>query len=201
MQIYVGGIHTNVGKTHFCENFCANFNYDYFKLIQAGTPTDSEFIVKFRPKTKSFKECVFLQTAASPHRGKIKYKHDDKALDIILPKSENRLIELEGGLFSPMDENYTMIDFMNIFKRPTILVGKYYLGSINHILLSIEALKQRNINLLALVIMGKKDILQDDFIKNYAKIPIINLDFFDENSILNQDFKEQMQEILQLKIP
>ncbi|EAI3288225.1 ATP-dependent dethiobiotin synthetase BioD, partial [Campylobacter jejuni] len=74
-------------------------------------------------------------------------------------------------------------------------------GSINHILLSIEALKQRNINLLALVMMGKKDILQDDFIKNYAKIPIINLDFFDENSILNKDFKEQMQEILQLKIP
>ncbi|EAH5859703.1 ATP-dependent dethiobiotin synthetase BioD, partial [Campylobacter coli] len=37
--------------------------------------------------------------------------------------------------------------------------------------------------------------------KNYAKIPIINLDFFDENNILNQDFKEQMQEILQLKIP
>ncbi|EMC2192827.1 ATP-dependent dethiobiotin synthetase BioD, partial [Campylobacter jejuni] len=34
-----------------------------------------------------------------------------------------------------------------------------------------------------------------------AKIPIINLDFFDENNILNQDFKEQMQEILQLKIP
>ncbi|ECC1460174.1 ATP-dependent dethiobiotin synthetase BioD, partial [Campylobacter jejuni] len=33
------------------------------------------------------------------------------------------------------------------------------------------------------------------------KIPIINLDFFDENNILNQDFKEQMQEILQLKIP
>lgn len=169
MQIYASGIHTDVGKTHFSAAFCANFNYDYFKLIQAGTPTDSEFIAKFSPKTKIFKEGIFLQTPASPHLGKIKEKLDYKALDIILPKSENLLIELAGGLFSPMDENYTMIDFVNIFKHPTILVAKYYLGSINHILLSIEALKQRNINLLALVMMGKKDILQDKIIKNYAK--------------------------------
>ncbi|ECP4094220.1 ATP-dependent dethiobiotin synthetase BioD, partial [Campylobacter jejuni] len=37
--------------------------------------------------------------------------------------------------------------------------------------------------------------------KNYAKIPIINLNFFDKNNILNKNFQEQMQEILQLKIP
>lgn len=54
MQIYVSGIHTDVGKTHFSAAFCANFNYDYFKLIQAGTPTDSEFIAKFSPKNKDF---------------------------------------------------------------------------------------------------------------------------------------------------
>ncbi|HDZ5065114.1 TPA: dethiobiotin synthase [Campylobacter jejuni] len=200
MQIYVSGVHTDVGKTHFSAAFCANFNYDYFKLVQAGTPTDSEFIAKFSPKTKIFKEGVFLQTPASPHLGKIKEKLDYKALELNLPKSENLLIELAGGLFSPIDEKYTMIDFMTLHKKASILVAKYYLGSINHILLSIEALKQRNIELLALVMMGKKDILQDDFIKNYTQISIINLDFFDKNNILNQNFKEQMQEILQTKI-
>ncbi|HDZ5003991.1 TPA: dethiobiotin synthase [Campylobacter jejuni] len=200
MQIYISGVHTDVGKTHFSAAFCANFNYDYFKLVQAGTPTDSEFIAKFSPKTKIFKEGVFLQTPASPHLGKIKEKLDYKALELNLPKSENLLIELAGGLFSPIDEKYTMIDFMALHKKASILVAKYYLGSINHILLSIEALKQRNIELLALVMMGKKDILQDDFIKNYTQISIINLDFFDKNNILNQNFKEQMQEILQTKI-
>lgn len=49
--------------------------------------------------------------------------------------------------------------------------------------------------------MSKKDILQDDFTKSYAEIFIINLDFFDENSILNKDLKEQMQETLRPKIP
>ncbi|HDZ4975789.1 TPA: dethiobiotin synthase [Campylobacter jejuni] len=196
MQIFVSGVHTDVGKTHFSAAFCANFNYDYFKLVQAGTPTDSEFIAKFSPKTKIFKEGVFLQTPASPHLGKIKEKLDYKALELNLPKSENLLIELAGGLFSPIDEKYTMIDFMALHKKASILVAKYYLGSINHILLSIEALKQRNIELLTLVMMGKKDILQDNFIKNYTQISIINLDFFDKNNILNQNFKEQIQEIL-----
>lgn len=196
MQLYVSGVHTDVGKTYFSAAFCANLDYDYFKLVQAGTPTDSEFIANFSPKTQIFKEGVFLQTPASAHIGKIKEKLNYTALDIVLPKSKNLLIELAGGLFSPIDEKYTMIDFMALNKRASILVAKYYLGSINHILLSIEALKQKNIELLALIMMGKKNILQDDFIKNYAKIPIINLDFFDKNSILNQDFKEQIKTIL-----
>lgn len=50
MQIYVSGVHTGVGKTHFSAVFCSKFNYDYFKLIQAGIPKDSEFIAKFSPK-------------------------------------------------------------------------------------------------------------------------------------------------------
>lgn len=99
MQIYVSGIHTDVGKTHFSAAFCANFNYDYFKLIQAGTPTDSEFIAKFSPKTKIFKEGIFLQTPASPHLGKIKEKLDYKALDIIYQKAKTYLLSLRVGFF------------------------------------------------------------------------------------------------------
>ncbi len=196
MRIYISGIGTGVGKTYFSAAFCANFNYDYFKLIQAGTPTDSEFIAKFSPKTKIVKEGVFLQTPASPHIGKVKENANYKALEINLPKNENLLIELAGGLFSPIDENYTMIDFIKHHYHPTILVAKYYLGSINHILLTIEALKQHNIKILALAMMGKKEILQDNFVQNYTQIPIVNLNFYDKNHILNRDFKKQIQRIL-----
>ncbi|MBM0636760.1 dethiobiotin synthase [Campylobacter sp. VicNov18] len=196
MQIYISGIHTDVGKTHFSAIFCAHFDYDYFKLIQAGSPKDSELIAKLSPKTKIFKEGVFLQTAASPHLGKIQEKAEYKALKIALPSSKNLLIELAGGLFSPIDENYTMIDFMSKNIKPTFLIAKYYLGSINHILLSIEALKRRNIDILALVMMGEKNTLQDNFVQNYTQIPIINLDFLGTK----QDFKKQMQKILKAKI-
>ncbi|WP_270966158.1 ATP-dependent dethiobiotin synthetase BioD [Campylobacter upsaliensis] len=198
MQIYISGIHTDAGKTHFSAAFCANLNYDYFKLIQAGTPKDSDLIAKLSPKTRILKEGFTLQTPASPHLAKIKEKADYKAFSLEIPSNENLLIELAGGLFTPLDENFAMIDFMQKFKKPTILVGRYYLGSINHILLSIEALKMRQIPILFLAMMGEKEPLQDEFIKSYAKIPIINIPFFNAKNIENKDFKNQVEALLKV---
>ncbi len=197
MKIYTSAIHTDAGKTHFSTAFCANLRYDYFKLIQAGTPTDSEFVAKLSPKTKIYQSAISLQTPVSPHLAKKLENKKYNALNLSLPQSKNLIIELAGGLFTPIDERHTMIDFMSEFKFPTFLVAKYYLGSINHILLSIEALKQRNIKLLALVMMGEKEPLQDEFVQDYAKIPLINLPFFDKDSIINEEFKTQILRILQ----
>lgn len=182
MQIYISAIHTDVGKTHFSALFCEGFGYDYFKLIQAGEPRDSDFIAKFSSKTRIFKEGFFLKTPSSPHKAKIKENAQYEALKLQIPSSENLLIELSGGLFSPIDERYTMIDFMRHFKKPTILVAKYYLGSINHILLSLEALKSAQIPIIALIMMGDRDALQDDFVHHYTHIPLINLPFFNEKN-------------------
>lgn len=186
MQIYICGVHTDTGKTHFSAAFCEAFGYDYFKLLQAGSPKDSEFIAQFSPQTFIFKEGIFLQTPASAHIGKKIEKLNYKAFDITLPRSENLLIETAGGLFSPLDEEKTMIDYINEFKRPCILVAKYYLGAINHILLSIEALKLRKIPLIALVMMGEKDENFDEFIRFYSGISPFHLAFYTA-----QDFKEK----------
>lgn len=175
MKIYISGIDTNIGKTYLSARICKELGFDYFKLIQAGTPKDSDEVAKFSPKTKIFKEGVFLQTPASPHKGKILEKLNYKALDIVLPQSDKLIIELAGGLFSPIDENHTMIDYMSKFNHPTILVAKDYLGSINHTLLSIEALKQRGIKILALVLRST-DNFSKGFINNYTQIPIIEFD-------------------------
>ena len=197
MQIYVCGVHTDAGKTHFCAAFCAAFKYDYFKLIQAGIPTDSTFLAKFSPHTKIFKEGVFLQTPASPHIGKRLEKLDYKAFDIKLPQSENALIETAGGLFTPIDERFTMLDYINKCKKPCILVAKYYLGVINHILLSLEALKKREIPLIALVMMGERDESIDEFIKSYTGVRIFHLPFYTTEDFLekSKNLREQMQKM------
>ncbi len=197
MQIYVCGVHTDAGKTHFCAAFCAAFKYDYFKLIHAGIPTDSTFIAKFSPQTKIFKEGVFLQTPASPHIGKRLEKLDYKAFDIKLPQSENALIETAGGLFTPIDERFTMLDYINKCKKPCILVAKYYLGVINHILLSLEALKKREIPLIALVMMGERDESIDEFIKSYTGVRIFHLPFYTTEDFLekSKNLREQMQKM------
>ncbi|EKZ3079580.1 dethiobiotin synthase [Campylobacter upsaliensis] len=198
MQIYISGIHTDAGKTHFSAAFCANLNYDYFKLIQAGTPKDSDLIASLSPKTRILKEGFFLKTAVSPHLAKIKEKANYQTFSLQIPNNENLLIELAGGLFTPLDEKHTMIDFMQRFQKPTILVGRYYLGSINHILLSIEALKMRQIPILFLAMMGEKEPLQDEFIQNHTQIPIINLNFYNAKNIENEEFKRQIEALLRV---
>lgn len=220
-QIYVAGIHTDAGKTHFSAAFCKAFGYSYFKLIQAGTPTDTQRVSELLKlaqdkeckhhsasttshknqknnsdtkmaknyQAKIYKEGISLATPTSPHIAKIREKiHYDK---IPLPQDENCLIELAGGLYTPFDEKCCMIDFMRENPAATVLVGRYYLGCINHILLSLQALKQANIKVLCLV-MSEKDYTQDDFtnesalidrfISDYALLPIVHLPFFADNA-------------------
>ncbi|TLE16663.1 ATP-dependent dethiobiotin synthetase BioD [Helicobacter apodemus] len=196
MKIYVVGIHTDVGKTHFSAAFCKVFGYDYFKLIQAGEPKDSEFIHKFSPATHIFKEGIFLKTSASPHKGKRLERLNYKGLDINLPKSENLLIETAGGLFTPLDESVVMLDYISTFKHPCVLIGKYYLGAINHTLLSLEALNQRQISIKTLVMMGKKEEDFDSFINSYAKVKIVHLDFY-KDKIETNAFKKAFSFILE----
>ncbi len=198
MQIYTCGIGTDVGKTHFSALFCHLFGYHYFKLIQAGTPKDSDFAEKLIPKERILGEGFLLQTPASPHIGKRLENASYRAFDLAIPQTTNLIIELAGGLFTPLDEQYTMIDFMTHWKKPAILVAKNYLGAINHTLLSIQALQSREIPLLALVCMGKEERDFNDFICDYTGIMPLNLDFYDAQKIRDdQIFIQKMSKILE----
>ena len=193
-QFYVSGIHTNTGKTHFSAIFCKLFDFNYFKLIQAGYPKDSDFVKNINPNKKILEGYV-LNTPKSPHIAKKLENATYKGYDIKIPNISKLLIELAGGLYTPLDEKITMIDYMSSNKRPTFLVAKYYLGAINHILLSLNALKNKNIPILALVMMGVKNDIFDDFIRTYIDIPILHLNFYKNKK--NEKFIKQ---ILDLKI-
>ena len=137
-----------------------------------------------------------MQTPTSPHIAKEIERVEYEAMQIKIPKSQNLIIELAGGLFSPIDEKFCMIDYMQNHKLPTILVAKYYLGSINHILLSIEALRQRYIDILCLVMVGKQEQQVDSFIQQYSKITIIHLPFFNTTNFMQVvcDFKNILKD-------
>ncbi len=198
MRIYVAGIHTDVGKTHVSLAICANFSYSYFKPIQAGSPTDSEFVKSFCPDIHVFKEGILLQTPASPHVGKINEGLDYNGFDITLPKSDNLVIELAGGIFSPIDEHICMVDYMQKNPLPTIIVGRYYIGAINHVLLSVESLMQRNIKILCIVMNGKEDKQIDSFISKYTGINVLHLDYFNKNNFVDKtyNFKQQIKHVI-----
>ncbi len=197
MRLYIAGSHTNVGKTHASAALCYHFSYCYFKLIQAGMPTDSEYIKSLSPQTEVLKEGYCLKTAVSPHIAqKIENAHY-KGQDIKLPNNENMLVEIAGGLLSPLDNNMCMIDYMSSFKLPAILVSTYYLGAINHVLLSIAALRQNDIPLLCVLFNGEPQYEIDDFIYRYSNVDIVHLPFFNAHTLKShtQAFKQKMQKV------
>ena len=174
----VVGAHTNVGKTLVSAALCVSFGFDYFKLIQAGFPQDRDIIATLSPKTRIFPNGITLQTPASPHIAKEIDGIEYEGLKIALPSSENLLIESAGGIYTPLDSMFCNIDFLSANGLSALLVGGYYLGGLNHILLSLQALRSRKIPLLGLVISGEGDKRMDEFLHSYYEMGNLKLAHF-----------------------
>jgi len=173
-KISILGIHTDIGKTVTSAAMTEALQADYWKPVQAGDldNSDSIKIKKWISNSRSVihEEAVRLQMAASPHTAA---KDENRLYDFRefqVPKTENTLlIETAGGIFSPIDDEHTMLDMVEYFQWETALVCKNYLGSINHTLLSLEAIRRRNIDILALIVNGERNESAESFIRSYAK--------------------------------
>ncbi|RAX56014.1 dethiobiotin synthase [Helicobacter sp. 10-6591] len=189
--IAVVGAHTGVGKTSVCAALCFAFNFSYFKPIQAGSPQDRDTISLLSPHTKIYPNAITLHNPLSPHIAKKLENKDYAMADIALPEIESHerlLIETAGGLYTPLDSQNCMIDFLLHHKLPVLLVGGYYLGGINHILLTTKALLAQDIKLLGLVVSGCSSPYKeefDSFILQYCGVKIAHFEEF------SQDFGEK----------
>lgn len=177
-MIIIAGIHTGIGKTLCSAILCEALGYDYWKPIQAGDldNSDSIFIKNHVSNLKCtiHQEAYRFQTAASPHfaadtEGVVIEKEKLK-----LPLTNNNLIvETAGGIMSPLGKNFLNIDLIKHLNLPVILVSENYLGSINHTLMSVFALKQQQIPIKGIVFNG--DVVQSsvDFILEYTELPLL----------------------------
>lgn len=180
-KICVAGIHTDAGKTCASGVLCAIFGFDYFKLVQAGIPTDNERILALAKSLNKpitvLKAGVFLKHACSPHEAMKKENIKLNALKIPLPRSKKLLVELAGGLFTPLDEKHTMIDYVKKHDLNVFLVMRDYLGAINHTILSLNALKSAKIRCLGLIVSGDANEYSLEFLRSYyKKLKIFRLD-------------------------
>ena len=172
-QLIVAGIGTDVGKTVVSAILCEAMTADYWKPIQAGDleNTDSMKVQGLisNPKTIIHPGAYRLKTPMSPHAAAeidgIKIDHEK----VIIPDTTNDLvIELAGGLMVPLTNDFLNIDWIEKVGLPVVLVANYYLGSINHTLLSLEQLKTRGITLAGLIFSGEKNQSTFDVIMHRA---------------------------------
>jgi len=191
MKLFITGISTDVGKTIASAIITEALEADYWKPIQAGDLDNSDsHKVKSQisnPKSQIFDNSYKLNTPASPH---LAAQLDGITIDlkkISEPKTGNHLvIEGAGGIFVPLNETETVIDLI----RPdykVILVSRHYLGSINHTLLTIEALQNRKINIAGIIFNGDENPSSESIIRNKTGINFIgrieNEPYFDQNVI------------------
>jgi len=191
MKLFITGISTDVGKTIASAIITEALEADYWKPIQAGDleNSDSHFIksnVKSQ-KSKIFPNAYQFNTPASPH---LAAELDGITIDlknIIEPKTDNHLvIEGAGGLFVPLNKTNFVIDLIKLDYK-VIVVSRHYLGSINHTLLTFEALKNRGINIAGIIFNGNENLATETLILNTTQLKCIGRieeePYFDQNVI------------------
>jgi len=177
-KIFITGIGTDVGKTVVAAVLTEALQADYWKPIQAGVEpiTDSQVVKSLISNAKSIvhPEAVALKNAMSPHAAAVIENIEITFDKIKLPNTNNTLIiEGAGGLMVPINQSQLVVDLIPHFNAEVILVMKNYLGSINHTLLSIELLKQKQIKILGIIISGESNSVSEEFILNYCKLNLL----------------------------
>lgn len=184
MRIFVSGTDTGVGKTTFSAALAGALDSTYWKPIQAGClgPSDSETLGSLSglPPRKILSEAYRLRTPCSPHRAA---ELDGVQIDVQalrLPNSDPLVVEGAGGLLVPLDRETLLIDLVARWRIPVVLVARTALGTINHSLLSIEALKLRSIPLLGIAFVGEPNPDSEAVIcglgqtKRLGRLPIVD---------------------------
>ena len=191
MKIFITGISTDVGKTIASAIITEALEADYWKPIQAGdlNDSDSHKIQRYISNKKSVihENSYKLNTPASPH---LAAELDGITIDlknIIEPKTANHLvIEGAGGLFVPLNETDFVLDLIQP-DYTVLVVSRHYLGSINHTLLTIEALKNRGINIAGIIFNGNENLPTETIILNTTQLKCIGRigeePYFDQNVI------------------
>ena len=177
-KFFVTGTDTDIGKTVVSAVLTQKLKADYWKPIQSGdlNNSDTDKVKRLVENTQTFfhQETFRLNTPASPH---LAAKIDDVSIhleDFKLPKTTNNLIvEGAGGLMVPINEEHLVIDLIKQLDIPVILVSKNYLGSINHTLLSVDALTKRRIPIAGIVINGDQNEETERIIEVHGKVKIL----------------------------
>ena len=163
MTIIVTGTDTDIGKTVFAAGLTAALGARYWKPVQAGLAdgSDAASVVTLGvPADRVVPEAYRLTTPCSPH---LAAEIDGVTIDpdrLILPEVDGPLVvEGAGGVMVPVTRNLIFADLFARWGKPVVLVARTGLGTINHSLLSIEALRSRSVPILGIAFVG--DAVED----------------------------------------
>jgi dethiobiotin synthetase len=174
-KLFVTGIGTDVGKTLASAILVEAMEADYWKPVQAGNldQSDSDTVRNLISNSKTVvqPETYRLHLPASPHAAAADERVVIDPSRFVFPETQNNLvIEGGGGVMVPLNQTYLFIDLLESWHIATVIVSRNYLGSINHTLLTVEALQKRNIPILGIIFNGDPKPTSEELILRNTRL-------------------------------
>lgn len=181
----VTGTDTGIGKTVFAAALAGALGARYWKPVQCGLEEggDRERVQELAglPADRIVPERYRLAMAASPHRAAEAEGIEIALSNLTLPETAGAplVVEGAGGLMVPVNRQALMIDVFASWRLPVVLVARTALGTINHSLLSIEALNGRNIPIAGIAFVGdevpdtERTIAEMGNVRRLGRLPVL----------------------------
>lgn len=178
--IFIAGTDTGVGKTVLSALLTAALGAIYWKPVQSGAceGTDRRAVLRWAeiPEDKTRPEIYCFDPPVSPHAAAREAGIEINLRHIPRPQAEDGalwVVESAGGIMTPLNGRETMLDLARHLRLPVIVASRTTLGTINHTLLTLAALRHAEIELRGVVMLGHENVENRRAIEHYGHVQVI----------------------------
>lgn len=187
--LFITGTDTNVGKTVVSAALLHRYRHialTYWKPIQTGIEQDNDTKTVSQLLDQSSTNQMItiwdqgyrLLTPVSPHLAAQRAGVEISIASLLKmlddrSNNETYIIEGAGGTLVPLNEDTLMIDLISKLGLPVVIVARSGLGTINHTLLTIEALRQRQLEIAAVIMCGSPNPENRQAIEHYGQVEVV----------------------------
>ena len=194
-SLFVTGTDTNVGKTLLSALLVAALDAIYWKPIQTGASegTDRQTVIKLAEiaETQTIPEFYCFDPPVSPH---LAAEASGVRIDLARIEAPANLdtpiiVEGAGGILVPINESDLMLDLARHLGFPVLIAARAALGTINHTLLTVRALRCAKIALHGVVMIGDRNRDNERSVEHFGAVPVVGtipwLDTLDRQTLLS----------------
>jgi dethiobiotin synthetase len=174
--VFVTGTGTGVGKTVLSAALTLARRAGYWKPIQTGTESDTAEVqrltgCKVLDRGIRLPDPLYPQLAAK----RIGLHIDLEAVLALAPQDGDWIVEGAGGVLVPLNEKDMMLDLMEQLALPVVVAARTTLGTINHTLMTLNAIRSRGLTVERVVMVGDRDRDNREAIELYGRVKVDEL--------------------------
>ncbi|GEM46057.1 dethiobiotin synthase [Deinococcus cellulosilyticus] len=169
---FVTGTDTGIGKTVVSAALCLKLQASYFKPIQTGPDSDTG-TVQALSGAFAFPPVHHFPDPLSPHAAARNAGASIDPSGIQVPSRRPLVVEGAGGVMVPLNDRHLMLDLIQQIGLPVVVVASTRLGTINHTLLTLQALRMVGCQVHGVVHVGEPDPISLEAIEHHGKKKVL----------------------------